>query len=113
MICTQCNKDWPEDRFRADNPNPDLCFRCRTIGVSLTLQGGKSYWNADTETRRAERAVAEARKAGLSPVKAEVGKAYNGASASSLAKIGEISKKNGAFGGKPSGATSNGSVGAA
>ena len=100
MICVQCEKDWPEDRFRADNPNPDMCFKCRTAGVSLTLAGGKSYWNEDTERRRADRALAEARKAGFDPVPHETRGSFNGASASSLAKIGDISKKNGAFGKK-------------
>lgn len=103
MICVQCEKDWPEDRFRADNPNPDMCFKCRTAGVSLTLQGGKSYWNEDTERRRADRAVAEAKKAGFDPIPAETKGAYNAASAPMLSKIGEISKKNGAFGKKPAG----------
>ena len=98
--CDTCNKEWPEDRFRDDCPAPDTCFKCRASGVSLTLQGGKQYWNEDTERRRADRAIAEATKAGFEPVPAETGKAYNGASAGSLAKIGEISKKNGAFGKK-------------
>lgn len=101
MICADCNQDWPEDRFRADNPHPDVCFKCRTRGVSLTLAGGKSYWNEDTERRRADRALAEARNAGFDPVPSETKGAWSGASASSLSKIGEISKKNGAFGGKP------------
>lgn len=111
MICVQCNQDWPIDRFRADNPNPDTCFKCRTAGISLTLQGGKQYWNEDTDRRRADRALGEARKAGFDPVPAEVGKAYGGASFGSLAKIGEISKKHGAFGGKPTGTTTKKAAG--
>lgn len=112
MICVQCEKDWPEDRFRADNPNPDMCFRCRTEGVSLTLAGGKSYWNADTEKRRSERAVSEARAAGMDPVPAETGKAYGGIGKNTLAKIGEISKKNGAFGKKAVSTTNSSANGA-
>lgn len=106
MICADCGLDWPEDRFRADNPHPDVCFKCRTQGISLTLQGGKQYWNEDTERRRADKAVAEARRAGFDPVPAETKGAWSGASASSITKIGEISKKNGAFGGKPAETTS-------
>lgn len=99
--CDTCHELWPEDRFNASSPAPDSCFRCRSKGISLTLQGGKQYWNEDTERRRAERAVSEARAAGFDPVPAETGKGWSGASASSVAKIGEISKKNGAFGKKP------------
>lgn len=98
--CDTCNKEWPVDRFRDDCPAPDTCFKCRASGISLTLQGGKEYWNEDTERRRADRAIAEARKAGFDPVPAETGKGWSGASAGSLAKIGDISKKNGAFGKK-------------
>ncbi len=99
-ICDTCRNEWPEDRFRDDCPAPDTCFKCRASGVSLTLQGGKSYWNEDTERRRADRAIAEAKKAGFDPVPATTN-ASGGASGASLAKIGEISKKNGAFGKKP------------
>lgn len=112
-ICDTCRNEWPEDRFRDDCPAPDTCFKCRASGVSLTLQGGKQYWNEDTERRRADRAVAEARKAGFDPVPAETGKGWSGASATSLAKVGEISKKNGAFGGKPTGTTTKTATGTA
>lgn len=98
--CDTCRKEWPIDRFRADNPNPNACFKCRSAGISLSLQGGKSYWNEDTETRRRESALSEARAAGMDPVPTETGAAWSGASASSLAKIGDVSKKNGAFGKK-------------
>lgn len=100
-ICVDCEREWPLDRFRADNAWPDSCFRCRTEGISLTLQGGKSYWNADTERRRADRAIAEGRSAGFDPVPAETKGAYGGVAASTLKKIGEVSKNNGAFGKKP------------
>jgi hypothetical protein len=100
-ICAECGLEWPLDRFRDDNPNPDLCFKCRTRGVSLSLQGGKSYWHNGTESERARHALSEARAAGFDPVPRETGKGWNGAGPSTLAKIGEVSKKNGAFGGKP------------
>ena len=100
-ICDTCHESWPEDRFRADNPTPDTCFRCRSKGISVGFQGGKEYFHEDTERRRANRAVAEARAAGFDPVPAETGKAWNGIGAKTLAKVGEVSKKNGAFGGKP------------
>lgn len=99
--CDTCHETWPEDRFNASSPAPDSCFRCRSKGISLTLQGGKSYWNEDTEKRRSERALSEARAAGFDPVPATTN-ASGGASVASLAKMGEISKKNGAFGKKPS-----------
>lgn len=111
-ICVDCEREWPLDRFRADNAWPDSCFRCRSAGVSLTLQGGKSYWNADTEKRRSERAVSEARAAGFDPIPAETGRGWSGASAGSLAKIGEISKKNGAFGKKAVSTTNSSAIGA-
>lgn len=108
--CDTCHESWPLDRFREDNPAPNTCFKCRASGISLTLQGGKEYWNADTERRRSDRAIAEARAAGFDPVPAETGKGWSGASGSSLAKIGDISKKNGAFGGKPAAAAGTSSA---
>lgn len=108
-ICVDCEREWPLDRYRADNAWPDSCFKCRASGISLTLQGGKEYWNADTEKRRSERAVSEARAAGMEPVPATTGKAYGGIGKNTLAKIGEISKKNGAFG-KKAVSTSNSSA---
>ena len=111
-ICVDCEREWPLDRFRADNAWPDSCFKCRSAGISLTLQGGKEYWNADTERRRADKAIAEGRAAGFDPVPSETGKGYGGVSASTLSKIGEISKKNGAFGLKPSGSTNSSKTGA-
>lgn len=101
--CDTCHESWPLDRFREDNPAPNTCFKCRASGISLTLQGGKEYWNADTERRRADRAIAEAKKAGFDPVPAETKGAYNGVAASTLKKISAVSKNNGAFGKKPKG----------
>jgi hypothetical protein len=112
-ICDTCDIEWPDDRFRADNPAPNTCFKCRASGVSLTLQGGKQYWNEDTERRRSDKALSEARAAGFEPVLAETRGGWNGASAAALSKIGDVSKKNGAFGKKatePTGSVVSGSV---
>lgn len=106
-ICTDCGLEWPLDRFREDNPNPDSCFKCRTKGIGLTLQGGKSYWHDGTEKERARHAVAEAKAAGFDPVPRETRGAWNGAAGSTLKNIGEISKKNGAFGKKPGAETTS------
>ena len=99
--CDTCKRSWPLDRFRSDNPAPGTCFKCRSAGISLTLQGGKEYWTSDTEKRRSDRALAEARKAGFDPVPAESGKSFGGVAASTLSKIGAVSASNGAFGKKP------------
>jgi hypothetical protein len=100
-ICADCQLEWPLDRFREDNPHPDVCFKCRTRGISLSVAGGKDYWKGPTERERAAHQVKEARANGLDPVPLETRGSYNAASAGTLAKIGEISKKNGAFGKKP------------
>jgi hypothetical protein len=102
MICIDCKQDWPSDRFNDQSGWPESCFRCRSKGISLALQGGKEYWNADTESRRRETAISEAKSAGLDPVPVH-SKGWSSASPSSIAKTGEISKKVGAFGAKPTG----------
>lgn len=96
-VCVDCGRSWPLDRFRADNPNPDSCFRCRTMGVSLSVQGGKDYWKSDTEDNRRRIALKEAKDAGFDPVPVH-SKGWGGVSASTMSKIGDVSKKNGAWG---------------
>ncbi len=98
-LCDTCETEWPEDRYNRAGANPQTCFRCRSKGISLALQGGKEYWNADTEKRRAERAIAEGKAAGFDPV--PVRTAATSVSATALKALPGISKANGAFGGKP------------
>lgn len=101
MICAACSQDWPVDRFNQECSTPDWCFRCRSKSLRVSFQGGKSYFHDATEGERARKAIAEAKAAGFDPVPAETGKGWNGASAGTLKKIGDVSKKNGAFGAKP------------
>jgi len=75
--------------------------------LRVGFQGGKSYFHNGTEKERAAKAMSEARSAGFDPVPAETGKGWNGASGRVLKKIGDVSKKNGAFGGKPAATGSN------
>lgn len=105
MECRNCGRDWPEDRFNSACTTPEWCFACRSKTIRTAFQGGKEYFHSDTEANRARIAMAEARAAGLDPVPVETGKGWNGASASSLSKVGEVSKKVGAFGGKPAATT--------
>lgn len=99
--CDTCHETWPLDRYRDDGPAPDSCFRCRSKGISFGFQGGKEYFHEDTERRRTEKALSEARAAGFDPVPTETRGSWGGIGAKTLDKIGEVSKKNGAFGGKP------------
>lgn len=110
MECRNCGRVWPEDRFNFECATPDWCFACRSKTIRTAFQGGKEYFHDDTEANRARIAMAEARAAGLDPVPAETGAAWNGASAASLAKVGDVSKKVGAFGGKPAEKVSAGAV---
>ncbi len=96
--CVDCGRLWPEDRFNRANLHPESCFSCRSRGVSLALQGGKEYWNEDTERRRSDRAIAEAKAAGFDPV--PVHTAGNALSASSLKKTEATAKVVPMFGSK-------------
>lgn len=107
MECKNCARDWPEDRFNRDCPQPDWCFACRSKTLQVSFQGGKSYFHESTEKERATKAMSEARAAGLDPVPIDTGKGWNGASGASLKKIGDVSKNVGAFGGKPAGSVSS------
>lgn len=107
ITCKNCEREWPSDRFNEGCSQPDWCFACRSKTLRVAFQGGKSYFHESTEKERADKAVAEARAAGFDPVPAETGGAWNGAAGSTLKKIGEVSKKNGAFGGKPVSAASS------
>lgn len=101
MECSSCARVWPEDRFNRACSTPDWCFACRSKTVNTAFAGGKQYFHDGTEAERARKAVSEAKAAGFDPVPAETGKAWSGASASTLKKIGEVSKNVGAFGSKP------------
>lgn len=103
--CSNCGRDWPEDRFNRSIQQSDWCFACRSKTLRVGFQGGKEYFHSGTEKERADKAVSEARAAGLDPVPM-VSKGWNAGAAGTMKKIGEVSKKNGAFGGKP---TTNGS----
>lgn len=97
-ICVDCGREWPADRFNKACANPGSCFSCRSKGISLALQGGKEYWNGDTEKRRADRAISEAKAAGFDPV--PVHTAGNWGAASAIRKAPEVSASVGAFGSK-------------
>jgi hypothetical protein len=99
--CLNCGREWPEDRFNRTCQQPDWCFACRSKTLRVAFQGGKEYFHESTEKERSDKAVAEARAAGFDPVPMETGKGWNGAAGSTLKKIGDVSKKAGAFGGKP------------
>lgn len=101
MECSNCQRVWPEDRFNRACSTPDWCFACRSKTISTGFAGGKEYFHDSTEAERARKAVSEAKAAGFDPVPAETGKAWSGAAPSTLKTIGDVSKKNGAFGGKP------------
>lgn len=101
MMCANCGRDWPDDRFNVSCSTPDWCFACRSKTVRTAFQGGKEYFHEDTERNRANRAIAEAKAAGFDPVPTE-SKGWNAGSASVLSKIGDVSKNVGAFGKKPS-----------
>lgn len=103
--CTSCNELWPEDRFNRDCSSPDWCFRCRSKTLQVAFAGGREMFHGQTTKEFNEQQVAEARKNGLDPVPIDTGGAWNAGSASSLKKIGEVSKKVGAFGGKPASST--------
>lgn len=101
MICENCKTDYPLDRFNLECNAPTWCFRCRASGLSVAFAGGKQYFHDETDAARQRVAIGEARAAGFDPIPAETGKAFNAASGAMLKKIGDVSKKAGAFGGKP------------
>jgi len=101
MECSNCKRVWAADRFNQGCSTPDWCFACRSKTVSTAFAGGKTYFHDGTEAERARAAISEAKAAGFDPVPVETGKAWSSASASSLKNIGDVSKKAGAFGGKP------------
>ncbi len=101
MDCANCGRSWGADRFNLACSTPDWCFACRSKTVSTAFAGGKQYFHDGTDAERARTAISEAKAAGLDPVPVETGGAWNAASAGSLKTVGEVSKKVGAFGGKP------------
>ena len=101
MICIQCEREWPEDRFNLGCAQPEWCFAGRSKTMSYAFGGGKSYFHESTEAERGRVAMAEARTNGLDPVPVETGKAWNTGAGSTISKIGDLSKKAGAFGSKP------------
>jgi len=107
MICKNCDREWPLDRFNLECSKPDWCFACRAKTLRVSFQGGKEYFHESTEKERADKAMSEARAAGFDPVPMDTGKGWNGAAGSTLKKIGEVSKKSGAFGGKPASVASD------
>ena len=94
--CDSCAQNWPEDRYNRTCSAPTTCFKCRSAGISLALQGGKSYWHDDTESNRSRQAIAEGKAAGFDPV--PVHTAGNAISATSLRKTEATAKTAGAFG---------------
>lgn len=106
--CSNCAREWPEDRFNRECQQPDWCFACRSKTLRVAFQGGKEYFHESTEKERADKALKEARAAGFDPVPAETGKGWNSGAAGTLKKIGDVSKKAGAFGGKPTAVTATG-----
>ena len=102
MVCAKCEQEWDDDRFNAECPQPDWCFRCRSKSIGVSFSGGKEQFHSFTTKEFNEKQISEARKNGLDPVPVETGKAWNAGAAGTMKKIGEVSKKVGAFGGKPS-----------
>ncbi len=100
MICVDCEKSWPADRFNAGCGSPRSCFRCRSSSISMGVQGEGNYFTEFTDKERRDRTWAEARANGMEPVPSNP--AGVSVSAYALKTIAGASKSAGAFGFKGS-----------
>lgn len=87
MICTECDTEWPVDRFCQDGPNPTVCFRCRVQTVNLGYGGYRQQFHDGTIAERQRRQIAEARSNGLDPIPAWDKALPNTGSAYSLKRL--------------------------
>lgn len=91
MICSNCQRNLPADKFNPDCHTPDVCFRCRVSSISYTnpIKSGQGddMWRHDTIRGSVRRQVDEARANGLDPVPKHTSGGYT-PSKSQLAKLG-------------------------
>lgn len=97
--CSNCARDWPEDRFNLSSLSPTICFRCRASSLNVGFAGGKQYFHDDTDKRRQDRAVSEAAANGYEAVPVRTTGLGAGTGAS-MEKLGVHLRTQGAFGGK-------------
>ena len=73
MICSDCGKDLPEEKFNSESFSPDVCFKCRVQGIRLGFTAGRESFHGDSlvgGTIRSdnEHTVKTARENGHDPV---------------------------------------------
>jgi hypothetical protein len=76
MVCSDCRKEVPQDRFNPDSFSPGVCFKCRVSGVSIGFGGYKDSFHGDnlvggTVASDVRNTVAEGRAQGHDPVPAK------------------------------------------
>lgn len=83
--CTNCSRDWPDDRYREGS---DECFACRSKTIGVAFAGGKAAFHGETTKEAQTRIVSEAAANGVEAVPAWH-KTYAGpASVGGMAKLG-------------------------